>query len=346
MSCRSTPFTSAVTSYAKFMTPYFSDSQTQSMYHELKQQSEESPHEPCDAEAFHSSIEGLSYKIRNDDALSDAKRESLLSRLEQARAGGVINAKSWAAAQRLEERVGVARVQYESILDSAGSAFMLDRGDMHKIIMEARGGTWMNSGSFIDYYDYPEEFRFDLTEDVPQDESTLRALRKVGYETFLAQKYPVFVYGTLRTGMGNHRVMSDGTERFQSGLLKGVGIYGADRGFPYAAEHPDAEAVTVGEIHWMKNDVDGDTARLAMDWLEGFNSNNPRNSHYERKRVSASIKGSNGETSQVECWSYFARGSAKSQLREEDRIKHGDWVEARAELRLQRTLREQLLGLG
>ena len=76
---------------------------------------------------------------------------------------------------------------------------------------------------------------------VPNDEDTQRALRKLGYEHFLAQPYPVFVYGTLRHGQRSHHLFGDAYTTITPGRVYGCSVYGEHWVFPYACENPDPD---------------------------------------------------------------------------------------------------------
>jgi gamma-glutamylcyclotransferase (GGCT)/AIG2-like uncharacterized protein YtfP len=342
MSCRSTPLSSAITSYARRLAPEFSDTQVQSLYHQLKRELGEDDIRQPTIEEYHSAADRFISQIRHNPDLSDSQKESLLNRLESAKNSEPIDSRSWTALNSLQGVVESARTQYKTILENTARTHKVDPSTVHEWVREARGGSWMSRGGFVDYEDYPMEYRFDLVPGLPKDEATGKALRKLGYETFLAQPYPVFVYGTLRQGQGNNRVVSGGAQQYAYGELRGIGIYGAGRGFPYAAEHESDYTKTRGEIIWLSDDIHGEQARQGMDWLEGFNSDNPMSSHYERRLHVATDKGS-GEP--VKVWVYLARGSAKSQLQERDRIVHGDWIQAREEYRDPSYIRSRLLGL-
>lgn len=173
------------------------------------------------------------------------------------------------------------------------------------------------------------EFRYDMIDGVPQDEISQKALRKLGYEVFLLQEYPVFVYGTLRQGQGNNHLLDNGVQQYAPAVAPGIAIYGADRGFPYAKEHDAEDAVTVGDIAWLSRDRKGSQARKSMDYLEGFDSDRPSSSHYERVLVPVKVQKEDGSVETVKAWTYLARGYSKAQLDERDRINNGDWVAAK-----------------
>lgn len=190
---------------------------------------------------------------------------------------------------------------------------------------------WRTREDYEDVLVPDEMFRYDLDPLVPTDDATARALRKLGYEHYLAQPHPVFVYGTLRTGQGNHRLMDGAVDSLTAGVAHGVGIYGAHRGFPYATEHDDPQARTQGEVIWLTQDRDGEQARQSLDHLEGFDSDSPSRSHYERvlRPITVPNSDKNAAPRTVMAWMYMARGWSKAQLVESDRIPDGDWVEAK-----------------
>jgi len=187
---------------------------------------------------------------------------------------------------------------------------------------------WKDPDSIYENVEAPDpKFQYNPeTLKLSGDPNTKRALRKLGYEHFLAQPYPVFVYGTLRQGQGNSGLMNPAVDNVTTGRLKGVAIYGADHGFPYAAEHEDPSAVTVGELVVLKENNEGDYARYRLDRLEGFNSDHPNSSHYERVLTKVYLE---DEDDGVKAWTYLARGFARETLVEKDRIVDGDWVSAK-----------------
>lgn len=188
---------------------------------------------------------------------------------------------------------------------------------------------WRQSGP-DDFEDKPapeERFRYDLNPDVPTDPATQRALRKLGYEHYLATPYPVFVYGTLRSGQGNERLMSEAKQQTLDARMPGVALYTSEYVFPYAAEHDDPETSAVGEVVWLTEDERGESARQMLDHLEGFYSDYPSSSHYERTtRTVTYADPETGEEQQTTAWVYLARGRSRAVLREADRIPSGDWV--------------------
>ena len=89
---------------------------------------------------------------------------------------------------------------------------------------------------------------------------------------------PFFVYGTLRHGQGNYRLLAGSTTRERSALLAGHAL--VDLGVPYAI-HAEPTSQVVGEL------MDVRPARYAeilarLDQLEGYRPTNPRYSLYLR----------------------------------------------------------------
>jgi gamma-glutamylcyclotransferase (GGCT)/AIG2-like uncharacterized protein YtfP len=160
---------------------------------------------------------------------------------------------------------------------------------------------------------------------VPHDPDLNRALKRLGYEHYLAQRFPVFVYGTLRQGQGNSSLMDPAVANVHAATLRGAAIYGADAPFPYAVENSTPNAIVVGELVDLSADTEGRFARHRLDNLEGFDSMFPSDSHYERVQVEVDIDGEPRTA-----WTYLARGLARERLTTMQPIPHGDWVLARS----------------
>jgi len=329
VSCRSTACSSVATSYARAVTD-LSDGQIQSLFHSLKRQGKDEDIQTPTQQEYLDGLDRLSMLVRNDESLSEIAKERLVGRLNQARQESVLDGPAWFAVQNIRSSAKVAEDSLASIYTRVGNSFGKDSEDIRLFV-----ASWMygNEDDFEDVNVEDPNFRYDLTPGVPEDERTSRALRKLGYEHYLTQAYPVFVYGTLRPGQGNYRLMSDAAIDSTQATLSGHAIYGAHRGFPYAAEHEDPSAVTVGDIVWLSDTSLGAYARDSMDGLEGFDSDFPSSSHYERVLRDVTFVTPDGHEETVKAWTYMARGSARRQLREEDRIADGDWVKAKAAYR-------------
>jgi gamma-glutamylcyclotransferase (GGCT)/AIG2-like uncharacterized protein YtfP len=173
-------------------------------------------------------------------------------------------------------------------------------------------------------------FAFQDLPGVPDDPSVRAAFTRLGYETYLSQPYPVFVYGTLRTGQHNNHLLADATVEAAPARMEGVAIYGSSYGFPYAATHGASDAVTVGEVMELTSDDAGLDARRRLDWLEGFKSDRPSDSHYERVLRDVQVTDpATRATVTKKAWVYLAGDGAAHRLPERERILHGDWVAAK-----------------
>ncbi len=181
---------------------------------------------------------------------------------------------------------------------------------------------------YSDHVSPDNNFRYDLKPGIPQDETTIKALKRIGYEAYLSQKLPVFVYGTLRTGQGNSRLMAGAITDYTIATIKGIGIYNGEYHFPYAKEHKDPNAKIVGELTWLSDDHTGLKARMLLDHLEGFNADQPESSHYDRALKEVTITNAQGEQETHKAWIFLAQGYSKDQLNEKDRIPGGDWVKS------------------
>lgn len=173
-----------------------------------------------------------------------------------------------------------------------------------------------------------QQFQYESRAGVPENSSIRRALRKLGYEVFLSQRHPVFVYGTLRRGHGNSGLIDPARDQTIATYLPGASMYTKHWGFPYAKEDSPENAIR-GELVWLDGTEVESEVRRSLDYLEGFDSDWPSTSHYERvERTVPYIDPRTGNRCETRAWVYFAQGHAKASLRESDRIDSGDWAEA------------------
>lgn len=109
------------------------------------------------------------------------------------------------------------------------------------------------------------------------------------------------VYGSLRAGLGNHRVIEK-APRLEDGVIQGIFRMVGLGGFPglLKTESPTDIVVEVYE-------VDSEAQAQSLDWLEGYPS------FYDREIVKL-VDGR-------ECWVYFLDSSYESH----DPVDSGDW---------------------
>lgn len=335
MSCRSTRSNSAAVSFAHGLSG-LNDSQVQSLFHELKREARRHDAVAPSPEEFLSGIEKIEMQVRSARTLSSSLQSRILDRLRRAKSEGVPSAEDWYAVQHIASSSELSARRLDDFTARLAGAWNSDESKTRELF-----ASWVSAhpDDFEDVIVDDPAFRYDLDPLAPKDTGTQRALRKLGYEHYLTQPHPVFVYGTLRSGQGNHRLMDGAITSLTPARLEGAAIYGAHRGFPYAKEADGA--VTVGEVIWLTSNVRGLIARENLDHLEGFDSDRPTSSHYERVLRHVSYMDAEGQERTVAAWTYMARGYAASQLLESDRIDDGDWVRARRSFMTDRSAAER-----
>ncbi len=119
----------------------------------------------------------------------------------------------------------------------------------------------------------------------------------------------VFVYGTLRTGFGNNRLLQDGTcHLVKEDEIVGYNMY-AMGGFPGITSTEIYETSVKGEV-WEV----GDDALVQLNRLEGFREPDSPANFYNRTTVVTE----SGE----ECLVYIQDTPPNNSL-----VESGDWVE-------------------
>lgn len=89
---------------------------------------------------------------------------------------------------------------------------------------------------------------------------------------------PVFVYGTLRPGQRNYRLLATRTDREEPASAPGLALFGW--GFPYAV--PFRGASTLGVLVTITPQLYRDVL-IDLDHLEGYRPDRPDRSHYIRQ---------------------------------------------------------------
>ena len=125
------------------------------------------------------------------------------------------------------------------------------------------------------------------------------------------KQYPVFVYGTLRSGFGNYRNFLEGyTTKEEFGRARGV-MYDVGA-FPAIVE---GKGTIMGEIMYIAPEVYNHVL-TALDNLEGYIPDSGY-SMYIRKLINVL----NADNNMIKCWAYFWNYSTKNL----PLISHGDW---------------------
>lgn len=326
----------AATHYARAITN-LDDSQISSIFHRIRRDHKDTPApQPDEATA---TLTRLRREVLDDTRLPEATAQRIAARYDRAldaiEAGELPDGQTWAAVQAAPLEAEIAE---RNLTSTVRSSARHQRKSEDRLAAAFR--KWRRNDDYEDLESPDPAYRLDPTQ-FPADKHTQRALRKLGFENYLAQRMPVFVYGTLRNNQGNDRLMAGAiAQRSEDAQVDGIAVYGAGRGFPYAQESPDGLGFTKGDLVYLTDDHDGDWARQSLDNLEGFDSDSFNDSHYRRVAQDVTYTDPDtGERKTVKAWTYLAGNWSRESLTEEDRIHSGDWVQARNEHRNQRSNR-------
>lgn len=327
MSCHSSHVGVAATHYAAAVTD-LDAAQVASIFHRLKNIHKDAP-TPSIEDATNM-LGRLKREVLADSRLPDRTKERLANRYDKAlvevEQGIVPDGRTWVAMQWTPIEAEIAEQHLDYAINQAARAQRKNPERMAAIFR-----NWRRSDHYEDMESPDPAYRLD-PEVYPADKRTQRAVRKMGLENYLSVRKPVFVYGTLRRGEGNDRLM-DGAivARSEEAHVEGIAVYGASWGFPYANETSDPTSLTRGDLVHLSNDTDGDWARERLDTLEGFNSDQFSDSHYRRVARTVTYTTDTGNTEQVEAWVYLAGNASQERCTEDELIEHGDWVQASRE---------------
>jgi hypothetical protein len=197
MTCRSSSVNSVSTSLAIASNPDLNETQVQSLFHSLRRSGAASEQPAPLPSEFDTHVENLRFRIRNDDSLTKSARSRYLARLASVDEDDFPDGKTWYAVRELAPAAGAAQTRLASIYDQASVDMKVDPGKVRMMMDEWRDAPL---GAYEQCSAPDPQFQYHNFAGVPEDEDTQRSLRKLGYEHFLTQPYPVFVYGTLRQG--------------------------------------------------------------------------------------------------------------------------------------------------
>ena len=134
---------------------------------------------------------------------------------------------------------------------------------------------------------------------------------------------PFFVYGTLRPGQGNYRILAGQTVGEFPATLAGHALYGP--GLPYVTAGEEDSAV-VGDLIFVAPEHYGEVLDR-LDCLEGYRPGG-RHSHYEREARAVRYVDADGPEATTLAWVYLAGPAARERLQAAERIAGGDWLAA------------------
>lgn len=337
MSCHSTHVGIAATRHARAVTD-LDEAQVASIFHRLK-----NTYKDAQAPTIEEGLATLT-RIRRE-ALDDPRLDAVTAHaiaerythaLQAIQCGQIPDGRTWAAMQHTVLEAEIAERNLNALTRSSARHQRKNEDRMAAIFRR-----WRRTSDYEDLESPDPAFLLDERQ-YPGDKHTRRALRKMGFENYLAQRLPVFTYGTLRNGQHNAH-LTDGavTSRSEDAHIDGVAVYGPSWGFPYAVEAPDSHSMTKGDLVYLADDHDGDWARQRLDTLEGFNSDQFGDSHYRRVTHEVTYTDTTtGHQTTTKAWVYLAGRHATQQLSESDRIHDGDWVKAKNDHQTHRDTRK------
>jgi gamma-glutamylcyclotransferase (GGCT)/AIG2-like uncharacterized protein YtfP len=134
---------------------------------------------------------------------------------------------------------------------------------------------------------------------------------------------PFFVYGTLRQGQGNHRLVASALDGVREARLPRHRLYAA--GIPYVAESRDRGCAVAGELLLIRPG-EYEAARERLDRLEGYRP--PACQLYVRAACRVEFRDQpGGPWHECDAWVY--RGGADFDYRDDLLVPGGDWAAAR-----------------
>jgi gamma-glutamylcyclotransferase (GGCT)/AIG2-like uncharacterized protein YtfP len=132
---------------------------------------------------------------------------------------------------------------------------------------------------------------------------------------------PVFAYGTLRPGEHNYGIVEAYVFRHEPASLDNASLYYGP-GFPYLVE---GGTEVRGELLYISV-ADWPQAIRALDYLEGIDTGNTVNGHYQRVQKFVTCVNENGELGARRAWVYMAGVHSANRARLSGAlIKSGDW---------------------
>jgi gamma-glutamylcyclotransferase (GGCT)/AIG2-like uncharacterized protein YtfP len=133
---------------------------------------------------------------------------------------------------------------------------------------------------------------------------------------------PFFVYGTLRRGQGNHRIVEADLEGTRDAQLAGHVLYGD--GLPYIAACGDPGSTVAGDLLAVAP-ARYERALRALDRLEGYDP--PHRELYVRTRVRAAFRDEpDAAWQECDAWAYLGGDYFRYDRRLV--IASGDWAAA------------------
>lgn len=154
----------------------------------------------------------------------------------------------------------------ESIILSRQARYDFPADRLEEQVAEFQSWTEGNS-TLPDILAPDENFRYDLHNPIIGDELQLKALRRLGYEHYLAQDFPIFLLDEDRKDPAQYSILENALD---SVVLE--------------SNLPDHPRKT-GRIYYLRNRFPFEEVRSNLDKAKGFDKNQPEVSRYTREVV-------------------------------------------------------------
>jgi len=128
----------------------------------------------------------------------------------------------------------------------------------------------------------------------------------------MEKQLPIFVYGTLKEGEHNFRLLEGRLDGVETAELRGFEMYSVHGMFPAIME---GKGAVKGQLIYIHPELYHKVMRK-VDRLEGYSENNPGASMYVRKQVFVINSEGNTEPAWVYIWNRKAPGK---------KIPSGEW---------------------
>jgi len=140
------------------------------------------------------------------------------------------------------------------------------------------------------------------------------------------QQGVVLVYGTLRTGQPNARLLAGKGRVLGTTRVRGVRMY-SNGGFPYAVRTDNPRHSIVCEVVQVWDEKWRETVR-SLDLLEGFWGHGVADNHYERVATGWSLPDDPRYTRESWGWLYIASEETEREIaaRRLPVVPQGDWL--------------------
>ncbi|GGO93950.1 gamma-glutamylcyclotransferase family protein [Wenjunlia tyrosinilytica] len=132
-----------------------------------------------------------------------------------------------------------------------------------------------------------------------------------------ADRVPLFAYGTLMHGHGNHALVESAVESVEPAVLPGAAMYDAG---PYPYVLLGAAASVRGELVHLRADIHR-TALAALDELEGYIG--PKDPANDYERLMCTVLTDDGMN--VRALVYVASAAVEPRVRQMPLVPRGDW---------------------